>query len=97
MTTEQIGKRGDCFWSNPEYDQLFEKQINQVDREERIETVHEMQKIIYEEAPYSILYYRNIVEAYRTDKFEGWTRVPEGSGSAVTQVNKSTVLNIRPK
>jgi len=97
MTTDQVGKRSDCFWSNEEYDELFEKQINQVDREERIETVHKMQQIILEEAPYSILYYRNIVEAYRTDKFEGWTRVPEGSGSAVTQVNKSTVLNIRPK
>ncbi len=97
MTTDQVGKRSDCFWSNEEYDELFEKQINQVDREERIDTVHKMQQIILEEAPYSILYYRNIVEAYRTDKFEGWTRVPEGSGSAVTQVNKSTVLNIRPK
>ena len=37
MTTDQVGKRSDCFWSNEEYDELFEKQINQVDREERIE------------------------------------------------------------
>jgi len=97
LLTEQIGKRSDCFWSNEEYDELYYEQINQVDREERLETVHEMQKIVYEETPYSILYYSDSVEAYRTDKFEGWTRVPSEIGTTVQQVNKSNFLNVRPK
>jgi peptide/nickel transport system substrate-binding protein len=97
LLTEQIGKRSDCFWSNEEYDELYYEQLNQVDREERIETVHEMQKIVYEEAPYVILYNSDSVEAYRTDKFEGWTKVPSGIGTTIIQVNKSNFLNVRPK
>jgi len=97
LLTEQIGKRSDCFWSNEEYDALYYEQLNQVDREERVETVHEMQKIVYERTPYSILYNSDSVEAYRTDKFEGWTKVPSGIGTTVQQVNKSNFLNVRPK
>jgi peptide/nickel transport system substrate-binding protein len=97
LLTEQIGKRSDCFWSNEDYDELYKIQVNQVDREERLKTVHEMQRIVYEEAPYIILYYPDAVEAYRTDKFEGWTRVPEGIGNVISQVNKSTFLSIRSK
>lgn len=97
ILTDQIGKRSDCFWSNKTYDALFLKQVSQINREERIATVHEMQKIAYEEAPYIILYYRDAIEAYRTDRFEGWTKVPTDIGTVVGQINNSTKLNIRLK
>ena len=95
--TDEIRKRNGSCWSNETYDALFLKQINQLNREERTATVHEMQKIVYEEAPYIILYYVDALEAYRTDKFEGWTKVPADIGCVVDQTNNSTKLNIRLK
>lgn len=97
LTTDQIGKRSDCFWGDETYDELFELQSTQVNRAERLETVHEMQKIAYEKAPYIILYSKNSLEAYRTDKFEGWTRIPEGIGTVLDQLNHSTLLNLKVK
>lgn len=97
LLTEQIGNRSDCFWSNKEYDDLYKIQLHQTNRDERIGTVHEMQKIIYEEAPYIILYNKDTIEAYRTDKFEGWTRVPAEIGNVLTQVNKTTMINVKSK
>ena len=35
-----------------------------------------MQRIAYEDNPYVIFYYDNQLEAWRTDKFEGWTKTP---------------------
>lgn len=97
LLTEQIKNRSDCYWSNEAYDALFAKQVHMVDRAERIQAVHEMQKIVYKEAPYIILYNKDSVEAYRNDKFEGWTRVPESIGSSVSQINRSSFMNLKLK
>ena len=97
LLTEQIGNRSDCFWSNKEYDDLYKVQVHQTNREEIIETIHDMQRIVYEEAPYIILYNKDSIEAYRTDKFEGWTRVPAKIGNVLTQVNKTTMINLKRK
>ena len=36
-----------------------------------------MQNLVYDEAPYLILYYDAELHAYRTDKFGGWTNQPQ--------------------
>ena len=35
-----------------------------------------MQNLIYDQAPYDILYYDSNLAAYRTDKFAGWVNMP---------------------
>ena len=35
-----------------------------------------MQNLIYDQAPYDILYYDSNLVAYRTDKFAGWQNMP---------------------
>lgn len=97
LTTEQVGKRSDCFWSNEKYDELFKLQGTQVNRAERLKTVHEMLQIAYDECPYIILFNKLMLEAYRTDKYEGWTKVPANIGSTIDQLNHSTLLNLRLK
>jgi peptide/nickel transport system substrate-binding protein len=37
----------------------------------------EMQEIVYNEAPYHILYYDAALHAYRTDRFSGWVNQPD--------------------
>jgi len=39
-----------------------------------------MQQMFYDESPYHILYYDNELDAYRTDKFAGWTNQPLDGG-----------------
>jgi LPXTG-motif cell wall-anchored protein len=40
----------------------------------------QMQNLIYDKAVYDILYYDSNLEAYRTDRFAGWTNQPQANG-----------------
>jgi peptide/nickel transport system substrate-binding protein len=72
FTTDQIGGWSDCFYSNATYDALYLKQHTAVDATERKNTITEMQKFLYYQAPYVVLVYTLNIEAYRTDTFTGW-------------------------
>lgn len=76
MTTDAIGGNSDCNYSNPVYDQMYLEQNSEMDEEKRLEIVHEMQKIIYNDAPYIPLYMEYYVEVYRADRWEGWEEWP---------------------
>jgi peptide/nickel transport system substrate-binding protein len=97
-TTSQIGNNNDPCWSNAEYDKLYEQQAQTIDPAQRKPLVDRMQQIFYAAAPYVVTNYEQQLEAYNTQKWEGWTRVPEGSGP-VAFINDSvdTYLNLRPK
>ena len=98
FTSGQIEGWNDPVWSNAEYDKLYEQQARTIDPAQRKPLVDRMQQIFYAEAPYIVTNYEQQLEAYNTDKWEGWTRVPEGSGP-VALINDSidTYLNLRPK
>ncbi len=76
MTTDAIGGNSDCNYSNPVYDQMYVEQNREMDEEKRLEMVHEMQKIIYNDAPYIPLYMEYYVEVYRADRWQGWQEWP---------------------
>ncbi|HET9522051.1 MAG TPA: ABC transporter substrate-binding protein [Candidatus Limnocylindrales bacterium] len=79
--TEQIGGSSDSYYSNPEYDQMFLDQRRESDETKRKEILARMQNLVYDEAPYHILYYDAELHAYRTDKFAGWTNQPSVGGT----------------
>jgi len=81
FTTDQIGSSNDSFFSDPEYDDLFKKQQRAVDTSERKGYIARMQQIVYDKAPYHVLYYDSELHAYRTDRFAGWTNQPPDSGT----------------
>ena len=70
----------DSFFCDKEYDALYAKQSEQIDPAERAETVKEMQKILYEQAPYVVTAYYDNLEAYRSDRFTGFKPQPEPTG-----------------
>lgn len=80
MTTNQIGSWSDCFYSNEAYDAMYLKQHVAVDPQERKNTITEMQKLLYKEAPYVVLAYSLTIRAYRTDVFTGWVDPTENPG-----------------
>jgi len=91
LTTEQIGGRSDCWYSNPEYDKLFNAQSSIMNLNERIAAVHRMQEIIYEDAPYLILYTDKTVTAYNSDKWTNLVRMPDQFGDPLNQFSYKSV------
>jgi peptide/nickel transport system substrate-binding protein len=78
-TTDEIPTgNSETGYSNPEYDALFKEQEITVDKAKRNEILHKMQEILVRDVPYIIPYYAQNVEAYRSDKFQGWVTDPEG-------------------
>jgi peptide/nickel transport system substrate-binding protein len=79
--SEEIGASSDSYYNNPHYDELFLSQRAEPDEAKRKEILTEMQNLVYDEAPYHILYYDAELHAYRTDKFAGWTNQPTVGGT----------------
>jgi peptide/nickel transport system substrate-binding protein len=98
LTCDQIMGWSDTFWCNEEYSEMYQEQKEQLDLDERAATIKEMQRIAYEQNPYVIFYYDNQTEAWRTDKFEGWTKTPTNAnpGQVAYTVSSETFMNLRP-
>ncbi len=63
-----------------EYDKLYEQQKVELDPDKRMDIVHEMLKRWASTGVYNALYTYPDLQAYRTDKFEGFVRQPEDTG-----------------
>jgi peptide/nickel transport system substrate-binding protein len=81
FTTDEIGGSSDSYYSNPDYDEMYDQQRQESDEDARHEILSDMQNLVYDEAPYHILYYDAELHAYRTDKFGGWQNQPEEGGT----------------
>lgn len=86
----------DSFFCDDEYDALYDQQKQQIDPAQRAETVKEMQRILYEQAPYVVTFYYDNLEAYRSDRFTGFQPQPEPDGSLLFQYGTHTYRSIRP-
>jgi len=96
--TAQIEWWNDPSWSNAEYDRLYGEQVSEMDWPTRQEQVARMQQIFYEDAPYAVLYYPQSLQAYNTDKWEGWVPYPGDNGMVVNQNdNIDTYVELHPK
>jgi peptide/nickel transport system substrate-binding protein len=98
LSCDQIMGWSDTFWCNEDYTRMYEEQKEQLDLEERAVTIKEMQRIAYQENPYVVFYYDNQTEAWRTDKFEGWTMTPTNAdpGQVAYSFSNETYMNLRP-
>ncbi|WP_291410874.1 ABC transporter substrate-binding protein [Actinophytocola sp.] len=81
------GKGGtpDSFLCDEEYDDLYAKQLQEFDRDKRVELVKQMQERLYDQATLVILGYDNALEAYRKDAFEGFPLQPADGGVIMNQ------------
>ena len=95
--TDQINNWSDCAYSSPTYDELFLKQSVQIDSQERLQTVQEMQQILYRERPYVPLVYPFELEAYDTKNWTGWVRSPADKGGVIYNYNNpDSYIFVRP-
>ena len=96
--TVQIENQNDACWSSKEYDDLWEQQSEELDPQKRKEIAHQMQEILYEESPYICLTYPKLLEAWNTERWEGWQRIPQPNGAvAYISDNVSNYYKVAPK
>jgi peptide/nickel transport system substrate-binding protein len=80
-TTDSITSgSSDSFYSNPHYDELFVQQGKENDQAKRKAIIDEMQQMLYDDAPYHVLFYDAALSAWRTDRFGGWPLSPTEGG-----------------
>ena len=80
FTCSNIGSSSDSNYCSARYDELFDLQNKAPSDEERKGYMAEMQQMIYDEAPYHILFYDGNPIAYHTDRFTGWKNQPASNG-----------------
>lgn len=95
-TAAELGNFNDANWSDPRYDELYLEQQVELDPDRRLELVHEMVRIIHDNAGYIALWYGPDLQAYRTDRFEGWQQQPAGVGPVIFSQSSPTYTTLRP-
>jgi peptide/nickel transport system substrate-binding protein len=71
----QIGTSSDSLYCNKQYDDLYAQESKEGGAERKA-TLAQMQNLIYNEAPYDLLYYDANLDVYRNDRFAGWQNMP---------------------
>jgi peptide/nickel transport system substrate-binding protein len=93
-TTPDGDGANDANWCDPAYDELYEAQKVELDPERRREIVHEMLRLFNSNATYLVLSLDPDLQAYRTDRFEGWLRQPAETGPVVFTNTSPTYANL---
>jgi peptide/nickel transport system substrate-binding protein len=90
MTCEQLGGWSDTGYCDEGYDALYDEQGRTVDTEERAGIVDEMQRIVFDDSPYIVLYYVNAIDAHST-AWDGLLMSPQGSINSLSKLSLEQV------
>jgi peptide/nickel transport system substrate-binding protein len=99
LTTKAIASAtSDSFYSNPEYDQLYDQQAGEFDQAARKDLVKQMIAISQRDLPYLVLTDDPWLEAYRTDRMTNVAKqCPKPSGDVLCQqVNYAAIAQLEP-
>ena len=97
FTTDQIWMWNDTNWSNKDYDALFLEQARNMDATSRLQQIHDMQKIFYDDAPELVIDYAQDLEAYDTARWAGWVHYPSPNAAVFySNDNIDSYLQVHP-
>jgi peptide/nickel transport system substrate-binding protein len=94
--TDGTGSTSMDYWCDPEFDKLYAQQHAELDEAKRQEIVKQMQAIHYDAAPSIDFWYPENLEAYRSDKWTGLTKMPEDGGVLNGQSGYWALLKAEP-
>lgn len=89
----QIGNNNDVYYTNSDYDALYDQQAGEMDSAARLELVHQLQQKFYEDGSYIVLWFQDKLQAYRTDTWTGWK---ECTGGIIYNVTYDNYTNVQP-
>ncbi|WP_277954046.1 ABC transporter substrate-binding protein [Saccharopolyspora soli] len=74
------GGTNDTFLCDQQYDDFYNQQLAEFDAAKRVDLVKQAQARFYDQAAGLILFYQNSLEAYRSDRYTGFTQQPNTEG-----------------
>jgi peptide/nickel transport system substrate-binding protein len=86
----------DANWCDPQYDALYKQQKVERDKAKRMDIVHQMLTRFYESATYDVLYTYPDNQAYRKNRFTGWTQQPAKTGPVLFSNSSPTYAKLKP-
>jgi peptide/nickel transport system substrate-binding protein len=86
----------DASLCDPEYDKLYKQQNVELDPKKRMDIVHEMLTRFASTGVYDALYTYPDLQAYRTNRFEGFIRQPAGTGPVLFSNSSPTYARLKP-
>lgn len=94
LTCGQRALQSDSWYCSKEYDELYAEQKHELDHDKRIEIVKKMQQVLHEDAPYIVLGQPMGQQAYRSDRWQGWTPAFQPGGDVMADV--SSLYSLKP-
>ncbi|MCR2794294.1 ABC transporter substrate-binding protein [Microbacterium sp. zg.Y625] len=83
-------------YCNPEFDELYAQQRSELDEDARREIVREMLAMNYTDTAQIATWYAHSLEAYRSDRFDGFTLQPKEGGIIASQAGYWGFLTVEP-
>jgi len=96
FTSDQCGAWEDGCWKDPAFDAMYAKQSTTMDRQARLSIVQQAQQEAYDQIPSVVLAYPSWLQAYRSDRFTGWTPAPGADGYLLSTYNYDSLLSVHP-
>jgi peptide/nickel transport system substrate-binding protein len=96
MTCWQRGAWSDSWFCNKQYDAMYAAQHTELDQAKRMAILTRMQRMLYLQAPYLVTTYGATGEAYRSDRFTGFTAQPSPDGVYLIQFGPYNYVHIKP-
>nr|WP_221219386.1 ABC transporter substrate-binding protein [Prauserella isguenensis] len=85
LPTSDGNSTSSAFFCDPAYDKLYRQQLAEMDIDKRAEFVKQAQELYYKAAPSVVIGYEQALEAYRSDRWDGFPRQPKGEGVIMEQ------------
>ncbi|GAA1863495.1 ABC transporter substrate-binding protein [Brevibacterium marinum] len=83
-------------YCSEEFDKLYQQQHVELDENKRAELVHQALALHYEDTASITLWYQNQLEAFRSDRFTGFTKQPTDGGIIANQVGYWGYSSVEP-
>ena len=96
FTEAELYSYNDANWTDPAYEELYLEQKEELDPDRRVEIVHEMLTILHDAAVYIPMYLGPDLQAYRTDRFEGWVQQPAEIGPVFFSNSSPSYARLTP-
>jgi len=90
MQCNQFGAWSDSGYCNADYDKMYLDQSAAVDPKQRLQIVYQMQKKIFDDRPYIVLNYQDILDAWTN----GWTGFVESNQGLFNPLSKESMVSV---
>ena len=91
-TTSSVTRQGGALWGNATFDDVFERQLSEMDDVRRRVLVNRLQQILADELPTLPLYYGRMTVAWNPATLNGWFFTFGGAGPSVPTAQNKLVF-----